>query len=77
MDFHPEQDARMAPRYCGSPTFRTQTGNLWVGTQGLECEVSFQANEKLIVFLKRCVEPLESLIFVAQVGIELSNLVRR
>ena len=64
-----------ALRYCGSPTFRTNSANR--GSQGVEQEVSLQTYQQPIVFLIGFVKPLESLILASQIGIELSYRIRR
>src|ERR1017187_3695930 len=54
-----------------------QFGEPWVGTQRIEEGVRLQTQQKFIALLTGSVEPVESLIFVSQVGIELSNPVCR
>src|SRR5438094_3555862 len=54
-----------------------QLSKLRIGTQRVEQEIGFQTDQVEIALLISSVEPFESLIFVSQVGIELSNFVSR
>jgi len=59
------------------PHLPHQLSKPWVGAYGVEHEVSLQTYQLRIALLISRVEPLESLIFVPQVGIQGSNQVRR
>ena len=59
------------------PHFPHQLSKPWVGTYGIEYEVSLQVDQSPIAVLISGVKPSESLIFVFQGGIEHSNRVRR
>src|SRR5437868_4684674 len=59
------------------PHFAHQLSKSRIGTQRVEQEIGFQTDQVEIALLISSVEPFESLIFVSQVGIELSNFVSR
>ena len=68
---------RLNYRLLRQTDFPHQFGKTGIGTQRIELEVSVQTHQQPVVFAICRVEPLESVLLVAQVGIQAGNLQRR